>query len=306
MDVESGDLLDRKTTHSGPITHIIRHHFTLYTLDETGGLKIWSANRDGDVLLSSTPRALRISPRQSHVIIDRNHLWAASGKRLEIINLSLDAPALVERRVDVSFSVGQISALASLPAKCEIYVGHEDGKISVFNALTFEKKRTYQVAFYRVSSLLGVNESHLWAGFGTGKISIFDVDYNNGDSWSLVKEFLPQSPQNSPVVGLYVDDTSLLTLGQLYIASVLESGIVRIWDGLLTDFRIDSLMHSYERQFCDYQQRNVVVLTWNIDSRKPSDIDAGDLEDRTFLSSVIQGNDDADVFVFGFQELIDL
>jgi hypothetical protein len=58
-------------------------------------------------------------------------------------------------------------------------------------------------------------------------------------------------------------------------------------------------------EFTTHRPIRVAILTWNIDSRKPSDMDSGDFNDR-FFDSLVSDYRDADIFVFGFQELVDL
>lgn len=50
----------------------------------------------------------------------------------------------------------------------------------------------------------------------------------------------------------------------------------------------------------------IAVLTWNIDSRKPSDLESGDSEDRNVLIDFLSNNPQSSVFIFNFQELVDL
>ncbi len=58
--------------------------------------------------------------------------------------------------------------------------------------------------------------------------------------------------------------------------------------------------------YCQLTPCKVAILSWNIDSRKPQDMDSGDTEDRKFFKDLIQAHADANVFVIGFQELVDL
>ncbi|KAK5672553.1 hypothetical protein QVD99_001312 [Batrachochytrium dendrobatidis] len=325
MDVATGKLLDRRIIHNATVTHIIRHRFTVYTLDDNGGFKIWTAGNDGRVDLASRPRGLRVSAKQTSMLVDTvdgiDRLWTVSGKQIEVFNLEVDALALVERKISLSTSVGPISAITSLPAKRMVFTGHEDGKITVFDSLLLVKLWTVQVALYRISSLVGVGKSFIWAGFGTGKIAVYDVAFQSseqgtagvnanaaqpsGQSWAIVKEFAAYS--NAGVTHLAVDDSSLAFDGQLLVGSVSESGHMRFWDGMLDQYRQEMAMRSLEAKYCDYNPVNIVILTWNIDARKPNDMDlSGDVEDNRFLRNLFSVNADANMFIFGFQELVDL
>ncbi|KAI8922982.1 hypothetical protein BC831DRAFT_55629 [Entophlyctis helioformis] len=358
IDVETGDVVERRAIHNATVTHILRHRFSLYTLDENGSFKIW-APVDGRISLSATrPRALRISSSASRApcsaaLVDGDRLWTAFGKQLTVYNLAEDASVLVERRMDFGLAVGAVSCIAALPQRGQVYTAHEDGKITVFAAASLDKLRTYQVAFYRITSLVGVGDTCLWAGFGTGKIAVYDTagggggvgvgvsvngssggsgsggqgllvqigsasdvaetsahgasassSASTGDAWVVVKEFTAY--HNSAVTQLVVDDTSLALMGKLHVASVSDGGHMRFWDGMLSRHRLERGMRSRQTEYCDFDPVNVVMLTWNIDSRKPADMDAGDAEDKRFLHTLMATNADAEMFVFGFQELVDL
>ena len=64
-------------------------------------------------------------------------------------------------------------------------------------------------------------------------------------------------------------------------------------------------MREKQQEYCLYEQAKIVILSWNIDSRKPIDLDI-DSEDRTFLSNFLKQHPSADFYVFGFQELVNL
>jgi hypothetical protein len=58
-----------------------------------------------------------------------------------------------------------------------------------------------------------------------------------------------------------------------------------------------------EEDYCSYTPIRVQILTFNIDSRKPADLDAT-LNDKNIFDSLFDR--DVDIYVFGFQELVDL
>ena len=309
VNAETGDIIERRSVHNATVTHILRHMFCMYTLDENGGLKVWQPDAStGRISLSMRPRGLRVNGRITCCIVVGSRLWTAYMKQIEVYNLTEGALTLVEKKMDLGLGVGFISSITCLLRLNEIYTGHDDGKISVFNAVTFEKKRIVQIAYYRIVSLVAVGDSHLWAGFGTGKILICDVASKQPSStesrWSVIKEF--NAYLNSSVSTLFLDEDALALIGRLYLASVSESGHIRFWDGMLSNMNMSQMMRSNESSFCQYEPMNIVMLTWNIDSRKPADMDSGDSEDRDFLHSFISSHSDMDIFVVGFQELVDL
>ncbi|KAL2912017.1 hypothetical protein HK105_208510 [Polyrhizophydium stewartii] len=313
IEASTCKVLDRRVIHNATVTHILRHAFQMFTLDENGGLKIWAPGEDGRILLSSRPRGLRISARQTCAIVCADRLWTAASKHIEVYNLAPDAAVLIERKIDVHQSVGVVSAMAALPHLGLVFTAHEDGKITVFDAVTLEKRRTVQVAVYRISALLGVGDGYLWAGFATGKIAVLDTLHGQRDgtpattapdAWALVKEFAAYS--NSEVTHLRLDDSSMAVSGRLCVGSVSDTGHMRFWDGMLEQDRIENAMRASEIDYADFGDVHVLILTWNIDSRKPTDLDSGDAEDRRFLKDLLSVNREADIIVVGFQELVDL
>lgn len=62
-------------------------------------------------------------------------------------------------------------------------------------------------------------------------------------------------------------------------------------------------MKSKEVSFCLYENITIQICSWNLDSRKPSDLEAND---NAFIEKWLTSVDSPDVIVFGFQELVDL
>lgn len=58
--------------------------------------------------------------------------------------------------------------------------------------------------------------------------------------------------------------------------------------------------------YTEFSEIKICVFTWNIDSRKPSDMESGDGLDTIIFDDFIRANQSADLFIFGFQELVDL
>ncbi len=84
--------------------------------------------------------------------------------------------------------------------------------------------------------------------------------------------------------------------------SVTQDG-VKLWDGLLLDLHALRLTFEKEEEYCTFTPVKIQILTFNIDSRKPMDLDAT-LNDRTIFDKLFEN--EFDIFIFGFQELVDL
>lgn len=77
------------------------------------------------------------------------------------------------------------------------------------------------------------------------------------------------------------------------------------WDGLRGVNWIDKRMVERQPDYCDFRQVRVLVVSWNIDSAKPTDL-AGSPANSTFLEEVLGSVESPDIIVFGFQETIPL
>ncbi|KAI8906937.1 Endonuclease/exonuclease/phosphatase [Gorgonomyces haynaldii] len=288
----NGRILDRKQAHNGPVTHIIRSGFDLITCDDNGGLKIWQCQEK--CLLSDRPRSWRISSKTQILLYVNGFLWAIAGKQIEIYHLESSSNNLLVKKFEIGFGLAAIVQACAIQDR--VYLGHDDGKISVY--VNFEKQKTVVVSAYAIKSLLAGVDNQIWVGFGTGKISVFDTE-----EWYTIKDF--QGAYSQSIVQLTQDVHGLCRSGYLNIASLSDSGSVRIWDGFLYKDRIEE-ENRRNPTYNIMTPIQVVVLTWNIDSRKPSDMEQGDLVDRSFMKELFQSNAQANLFVIGFQELVDL
>ncbi len=70
--------------------------------------------------------------------------------------------------------------------------------------------------------------------------------------------------------------------------------------------QLDAFVREREATFCMYHPLSIEVCSWNIDSRKPSDLEADDPAGILFIEKWVSSRSDPDVIVIGFQELVDL
>ncbi|KAJ3270169.1 hypothetical protein HDV01_000504 [Terramyces sp. JEL0728] len=298
IDVKQGEIITKSNQHSSTVTHIIRGRRSMITIDELGGLKIWPA-AEGRSVLNSRPRALRISTKTLHAcLINELHLWTAQAKAIEIYSLvDGNVSSITEKKIDLGVKV---SCMTALQSRNEIYAALDDKNIVIFDTVTMEKKQVYSITHYKITALHAFGDM-LWIGMGIGKILVLNISDLN--LWKCQLDFLAYT--NSGVTGFMVDDNSLSLYGHQSIISVSEGGHMRIWDGSLSDYKRDIQMNARRQEFSSHTPIDVVIVSYNLDSRKPIDMDTGDQIDRTFLQDFISNNS-ADIYVFGFQELIDL
>ena len=65
-------------------------------------------------------------------------------------------------------------------------------------------------------------------------------------------------------------------------------------------------MHDHDTDFCDFRELTTLVMTWNAGAVKPTSL-RQDERDANFFRELLQSAaEPPDIFVFGFQELVDL
>jgi hypothetical protein len=236
------------------------------------------------------PKTVRVGAKQTLALVVHGQLWTAGGSAStntggggsggnsasgDVRSIEISAPleaTVFKKRLEIPVNVGHITSLAccsscSMPgplglpvavnrdATAFVYSGHMDGKVIEWNAATYSCRRVIDLGSYRVSSLLGIGDRHLWVGFGTGKVTVLDL--GGGGETALIpddadaaaaaansecpsataavqvlKEFMCE--HNEPIDALVFGESSLLHDGQLIVGSVSKSGHVQLLDGLLT------------------------------------------------------------------------
>ncbi len=111
-----------------------------------------------------------------------------------------------------------------------------DGKIVEWDTTNYNRLRIIQTGIYRVTSLIGVSPLHLWAGFSTGKICVYDL---SNDPVDQIKEF--QAYSSASIQGFSSSDKAVLESGRYPIFTLSENGEILEWDGFLTDDWIGNL-----------------------------------------------------------------
>jgi hypothetical protein len=299
VDSVSGEMVSKSTSHTAVVTHILRGSNCMYTIDDNGGLRIWKADpQTGMIGFTQRPQALRVQGKISNAILAGSmSLWTSQGKFIEVYTLKEDAVQLLDCKIDTSsgFTIpSNISALAYDSNTQKVYCAHESGKISEYSAELNERLKVIQASSYKITSMT-VIAGRIWVGLQTGKILIFQAGEGG---WICILDFLAYPSQ--AVTGITYDDRSLLAgMPQIAVVSVSDSGHMKIWDGLLRSYFMDRHVRARQDEYAIYTPLSLSMLTYNIDSRKPSDMF------EPILEAFVAQND-ADIFVFGFQELVDL
>ncbi|KAI9003729.1 hypothetical protein BC832DRAFT_593130 [Gaertneriomyces semiglobifer] len=301
--------MDKRSVHSGNVTHLMKYHGQIWSLDDSGCLKVWNQDRDNKrIALNQRPTARRLSPKITCAAIAKRHIWFASGRTVDVMNMgNEESTSGFCRRPDCT-NIGSFTALAAARDEETVVSGHDDGKIVVWSASQVTRLKTIATGIYRVTSLACVS-TYVWAGFGTGKISVYDTSVY--EEWDVLSEF--PGHQSSSVDALLLDPVSVISnprrIPQPIMVSLSDSGQVRLWDALLRKDWIYRRMVEQEAQWTVYDNLNILVCTWNIDSCKPCDLqESPHACDHTLFRSLLTtpGNVMPDVILFSFQELVDL
>lgn len=64
-------------------------------------------------------------------------------------------------------------------------------------------------------------------------------------------------------------------------------------------------MQEHDTTYCEYKEIKAVVATWNAGATTPTILRHDERSNDTFRE-LLRSNDPPDIFVFGFQELVDL
>jgi WD40 repeat protein len=215
------------------VIQILRHGKEMWTFDDEGRLLIWMPDETG------TPN-LQYSYHNAHERVARGHtfsmvvgdkLWMAAGKDVYIYrpNAGDDASFKVFKRpLGLQHSGDVTSGTYSTQDGGRVYLGHSDGKVTVYSATDFTCLAVVNVSVYKINCL-GFVGDYLWAAYKTGMIYVYDVTTN---PWTVKKDW---RAHDSPVSGFVLDMSSVWTMNRLQVTSLGTDNCIRLWDGMLED-----------------------------------------------------------------------
>ncbi|EHA23337.1 hypothetical protein ASPNIDRAFT_37344 [Aspergillus niger ATCC 1015] len=281
------------------IVKILRHKKEMWTLDDEGRLLVWPPDETG------TPN-LQYSYHNPYDRVARGHtfsmvvgdlLWLASGKEVHVYQPNA--------RDDVSFKVlsrplglqhtGDVTSGAyTTKDGGRVYLGHADGKVTVYSAHDYTCLSVVNVSVYKINCL-GIVGDYLWAAYKTGMIYVYDTSTN---PWTVKKDW---RAHDSPVSGFLLDSSSVWTMNRLQVTSLGDDNCIRLWDGMLEDDWLETRMQARDVEFCKFREIHAVIMTWNAGASTP-----GSVRTSTFIQDAIHPENPPEILVFGFQELVDL
>lgn len=249
----------------------------------------------------------------SHGSHHRASSHSPSPLRIKILNpTSLTMPFHATSRpiglgdvVRGSGTIGAITCgtlLQSDPTRA--YLGHDSGHVSVW-----DRKKMVCVAVQRLSTLgftalCGVGD-FLWAGNRSGRITIYQPSYLEGQHWQVIKSW---PAHKHGVSAIWVDTTALhdVDMPALPVASAGVGHRVEIWDGTLAHDYIAHRLSKRVSEYSTYRRLRSLHITFNIDAAPASALNtsatAMDWLPQVFASA----GQPPDLIYIGFQEVVDL
>ncbi|CEJ00772.1 hypothetical protein RMCBS344292_14819 [Rhizopus microsporus] len=276
----------------------------IWSIDEAGILNVWdlTANEHPEnPLITAMPRRHLVAPHATSCTIDGSRLWMSTGRTLSYYVISSSSQHEVSPSIRIPNDLGNITKLVTVPYHPgQLFASHDDGKISVWDTETMERKQVITVSLYGICTMACVGEYHIWTGYNTGMIYVYDT---RPEKWAVVKMWKAHS---GAVTQLVVDESGLIIdgkKGRLQVVSGDSNGYIGVWDGLLTEHWKECQILTRSNEYCTYDEAKIMICSWNIDANKPEKLTK---EDNNEVRKWLGGMEDPDIIVVGIQEIVDL
>lgn len=215
------------------IIKILRHKKNMWTLDDEGRLLVWPPDETGTPNLQYSyhnpyDRVLR---GHSFSLVVGDTLWLATGREVHIYrpNARDDVTFKVLKKPLGAQHTGDVTSGAyTTKDGGRVYLGHADGKVTVYSAHDYSCLAVVNVSVYKINCL-GIVGDFLWAAYKTGMIYVYDTRTN---PWVVMKDW---RAHDSPVSSILLDTSSVWTMNRLQVTSLGTDNCIRLWDGMLED-----------------------------------------------------------------------
>ncbi|KKK17658.1 hypothetical protein ARAM_002919 [Aspergillus rambellii] len=300
IDILTGSIVASRSYPSRrEVIKILRHKKEMWTLDDEGRLLIWPPDETGvpNLQYSYHNPYDRVARGHTFSMVVGDTLWLATGREVHVYqpNARDDTLFKVLKRPLGSHHTGDVTSGAFTTKNGgRIYLGHADGKVTVYSSRDYVCLGVVNVSVYKINCL-GIVGDYLWAAYKTGMIYVYDTNTN---PWKVVKDWCAH---NSPVCSFLLDSSSVWTMNRLQVTSLGTDNCIRLWDGMLEDDWLESQMQNRDVEFCTFREISAVVLTWNAGASTP-----GSVRTSSFIQDAIHPEHPPEILVFGFQELVDL
>jgi WD40 repeat protein len=215
------------------VIQILRHKKEMWTLDDEGRLLVWLPDETGtpNLQYSYHSPSERVARGHTFSMVVDDKLWLAAGKDVHVYRPSAkdDVPFKVFKRpLGLQHSGDVTSGSYTTRDGGRVYLGHADGKVTVYSSADFTCLAVVNVSVYKINCL-GFVGDYLWAAYKTGMIYVYDVSTN---PWTVKKDW---RAHDSPVSSFVLDMSSVWTMNRLQVTSLGTDNCIRLWDGMLED-----------------------------------------------------------------------
>ncbi|KAH8430762.1 putative inositol polyphosphate phosphatase [Aspergillus melleus] len=281
------------------IIKILRHKKDMWTLDDEGRLLVWPPDETGTPNLQYSYHNPydRVAKGHTFSLVVGDTLWLATGREVQVYrpNARDDVTFKVLKKPLGSQHTGDVTSGAyTTKDGGRVYLGHADGKVTVYSAHDYSCLAVINVSVYKINCL-GIVGDYLWAGYKTGMIYVYDTRTN---PWVVMKDW---RAHDSPVSSFLLDTSSVWTMNRLQVTSLGTDNCIRLWDGMLEDDWLETRMQKRDVEFCTFREIHAAIVTWNAGASTPGSVRASQ-----FIADAIHPENPPEIIVFGFQELVDL
>jgi hypothetical protein len=233
VDINTQSIVASRTYPSRrEIIKIHRHKKEMWTLDDEGRLLMWPPDETGtpNLQYSYDHPPDRVARGHTFSLVVGDDLWLATGKEVRIYrpNAKDGSFCVLKKALGTNHSGDVTSGSHTTKSGGRVYLGHADGKVTVYSATEYNCLASVNVSVYKINSLAMVGD-YLWAAYKTGMVYVYDVSTS---PWTVKKDW---HAHTSPVSGLIQDPSSLWTLNRLQVISLGTDNYLRLWDGMLED-----------------------------------------------------------------------
>jgi len=308
-DLMEVDIATQRVVANKPAAHgrqevikIYRHYNELWTLDEGGTLHVWGPGEDGTPNLNGIAhQSYRVPKGHTFSLVVGDELWHATGKEVRVFLPTLEGKTQFQVLIRALYqeSAGEVASgtvMSYDPSK--VFLGHVDGKVSIYSRKDYSCLGLVNASSHKINTLVGVGP-HLWAGYNTGKICVYDIEQT---PWTVRKDW---QAHDNPVVRIIADQSGFFKLDRYQVVSLGADNMLRVWDGLLQEDWLENEMQAHDDTYCDFDEIKGLIMTWNAGASTPNSLRYSE-GDATFIQNLLQSSDSSDILVFGFQELVDL
>jgi len=312
IDINTSRINQTHVLSSVPVIGMYYSNNKIWAVSEKN-VAVWTRHEaTNDFKLSHQPTVefnLNDVPEYKIAYILNDKLWLCGEKTITVLG---PYPHFASKKTtNLKALMGKITCIAEAGLNSnEIFTGHDDGKITIWDSENVTIKETFSVSYYNITSILTVNDKHVWVGLSTGKICVFDT---NVKPWKKIKDF--EAHFHSGVIQLIRDPfypyalvppyTSVANSTLSVVASLSEDGFVHFWDAFLSNDYINDLIKDQETYFSERNDLTVFITTYNCDSTKPQELIADDFN-KKFFDNWFKIIDSPDIVVVGLQEMVNL